>query len=280
MSKGIPLDSPSLSTHYLRMIPYGSDTVMSTGTGFLYEFEDEYFLITNGHNITRTNPEQTQRITSSAAFPVKILTKARTIPKDMPDSMGLSDLFTVSLYEDEDFKLPLWYVHPKHGYLVDVVAIPLSKKDLIPEHLRLFPINRFNFDSEYPLFVADDVYILGYPFNLDGSRELPIWKRGTVATEPSVDIDSLPKLLIDTASRSGMSGSPVIMQRTGIHGYNGKKMMGHEVIGAIRDFIGIYSGRIGAENEFKAQLGIVWRKEVIEEILTAKEKGAIDFQNI
>jgi hypothetical protein len=34
-------------------------------------------------------------------------------------------------------------------------------------------------------------------------------------------------------------------------------------------FLGVYSGRLG-EDEFKAQLGIVWKKEVIEEIITGK----------
>ena len=51
-------------------------------------------------------------------------------------------------------------------------------------------------------------------------------------------------------------------------------------IGMIRSFLGVYSGRIGAEDNFKAQLGIVWKKTVIEEILAAKKRSSIDFQNI
>lgn len=33
------------------------------------------------------------------------------------------------------------------------------------------------------------------------------------------------------------------------------------------EFIGVYSGRIGADDEFKAQLGKVWKKRVIDEII-------------
>jgi len=46
------------------------------------------------------------------------------------------------------------------------------------------------------------------------------------------------------------------------------------IIGRIRNFIGIYSGRIG-DDELKAQLGIVWKARVISEIIGAKKFGEI-----
>jgi hypothetical protein len=49
-------------------------------------------------------------------------------------------------------------------------------------------------------------------------------------------------------------------------------VMGSEVIGRIRNFMGIYSGQIG-KDELKAQLGIVWKARVIEEIIDAKALG-------
>ncbi len=281
MQKGIDLSSPSLSTHYLRMVPYGSNTVMSTGTGFLYEYENEIFIITNGHNLTRTNPQLTKRIVDSAAFPVKIKSKTRSAYSGSPNYYGLSEFFIVDLYEDEDFKIPKWYVHPEKGYLIDVVAIPLEKKDNIPSHIRCFPINNFEFDTQFEPLVSDDVFILGYPFDITDALELPIWKRGTIATEPFIDIDKLPKFYVDTASRSGMSGSPVIMKRNGLHGIGSdNKLTGSEFFGIVQKFIGIYSGRIGADDEFKAQLGIVWKEKVILEILSARQIGSIDFQKI
>ena len=280
MQKGINIDSPSLSTHYLRMIPYGSDITMSTGTGFLYEYENEIFIITNGHNVTRTNPQLTQRIINSAAFPIKIKSKVRAAYSENQNLYRLTDYFTVDLYEDEDFKTPKWYVHPENEYLIDVIAIPLAKKDEIPAHIKYFPINKFNFDRQFEPLVSDDVFILGYPFDISDALELPIWKRGTIATEPFFDIDKLPKFYVDTASRSGMSGAPVIMRRNGLHGIGGDKLTGSEIFGAIQNFVGIYSGRIGADDEFKVQLGIVWKEKVIEEILAARRIGNIDFQKV
>lgn len=280
MKQGLNLDSPSLSTHFLRMIPFGSESVMSTGTGFIYEDKDELFLITNGHNVTRTNPQQTRRIINSAAFPVKINIKARATSIENPNMIGLTDFISVNLYDDDDFTKPNWFVHPDKKYLIDVIAIPLIKKEKIPSHLKFFPINNFSFDKKYGLEVADDLFILGYPFNLTGGAELPIWKRGTLASEPFIDMDKLPKMFVDTATRSGMSGSPVIMQRIGIHGMINGEFKDDSLIGRIRNFVGIYSGRIGADNEFKAQLGIVWKERVINEILSTKVKGGIDFQKV
>ena len=276
----LKLGSPTFATHYLRMIPFGSENVMSTGTGFVYEYENYLYLITNGHNLTRLNPQQTERIIKSAAFPTSIKTKARFIREDNPDIIGITDLLIIDLYEDKEFKKPTWFIHPEKGYLIDVVAVPIESCEKIPKNIKFFPINKFEFDTEYPPEIADDVFILGYPFNITGKLELPVWKRGTIASEPVINIDGLPKMFVDTATRPGMSGSPVIMRRTGIHGYDGIKTNGKEIFGTIHNFIGIYSGRIGAEDEFKAQLGIIWREEVIMEILKAKKKSDIKFQMI
>ena len=85
-------------------------------------------------------------------------------------------------------------------------------------------------------------------------------------------------MLVDTASRSGMSGSPVILTRTGIHNSHEGKLTTESFIGTVSSFVGVYSGRVGPKHETEAQLGIVWRKEVIEEILVAKRWGTTDFQ--
>jgi hypothetical protein len=165
---------------------------------------------------------------------------------------------------------PLWYEHPQHGKSVDVVVIPVSER--ICTNYRLFPINAIEFDRNYKEEVADESFVIGYPFAETTHLQLPIWKRASIASEPDLDLDQLPKLLIDTATRSGLSGSPVVMQRVGLHGMQGGVMTGSKVIGRIRNFIGLYSGRIG-KDELKAQLGIVWKARVIEEIIDAKALG-------
>lgn len=277
---GMNLKSPSLCTHYLRMIPYGTDSVMSTCTGFCYEFENEIYLITNGHNVTRLNPETKQRISNSAAFPIKIHTKVRLIKTGEPSLMGLpKDYVTIDLYEDDEYKTPAWFIHPQKGYDIDVIAIPWVKKSEIPSAVKLFPINNLDLDDRFGVFAGDDAFILGYPFDLTSGYELPIWKRATIATEPFVNINDLPLMYVDTASRSGMSGSPVLIERSGLHGGDGKSVP-FEIMGTIRSFVGVYSGRLGAKDNLDAQLGLVWKEQVILEIIKGGFKSSVDFQAI
>jgi S1-C subfamily serine protease len=56
----VDLESLSLASHYLRMIPDGVDNPLATGTGFIYEYDKSLYLITNAHNVTRVNPETNQ----------------------------------------------------------------------------------------------------------------------------------------------------------------------------------------------------------------------------
>jgi hypothetical protein len=275
----VSLDSLSLASIPLRMVAGPENATMATGTGFLFDFKGYLYLITNAHNITRVNPATKERTTCYIAFPEKIVYFIRRIISDDPFKMVAFEL-EAPLYSDSEMLCPLWYEHPKFGYDVDVVALPLFSKIEIPADVRIFPINSFDLEDRFPLEASDDVFILGYPYSIDGDKKLPIWKRGSIATEPAIDIDGLPKLLIDTASRPGMSGSPVIFQRTGIHGFNLDKLSGEEIIGRIRGFVGVYSGRIVARDPLDAQLGVVWKSTVISEILESKTIGGIEFQSV
>lgn len=275
---GVKEDSLSLCSHYLRMKFEETNTLLATGTGFIYEYNDQYFLITNGHNLTGVNPETNKKLSQHGGFPTIITTKARIIVESDKKRMGSFD-FTIDLYDDDDFIKPRWLIHPKHGYNVDVIALPIEFKKNINEEIKLFPINRFEFDKSFIPEVSDDVFILGFPLDINGGKDLPIWKKGTIATEVGIDIDGLPKILIDTATRSGMSGSPVIYRRTGYH-KSPTNNIKDDIFGTIRDFLGIYSGRIGAEDNFKSQLGIVWKKNVIQEILEGNVNGTIEFQKL
>ena len=51
-----------------------------------------------------------------------------------------------------------------------------------------------------------------------GGAMFPIWKRGSIASEPEIPIDGKPMFYIDTATRQGMSGAPVFAQTSGFWG--------------------------------------------------------------
>ncbi|OYV31971.1 MAG: hypothetical protein B7Z81_13455 [Acidocella sp. 20-61-6] len=121
------------------------------------------------------------------------------------------------------------------------------------------------------ILIGSDIFILGFPLGFAITGLLPVWKRGSVATEIDFDVNGLPSFIIDTATREGMSGSPVIARQFG--GYTDTN---HNVImgsGPANKFLGVYSGRyVGGIDE--AHLGIVWKAAVIDEIIDAPALGS------
>ncbi|TCP01663.1 hypothetical protein [Rubrivivax gelatinosus] len=260
-------DPISLTTHHLHLCFRPTDAVLSSGTGFIYEKAGTSYLVTNWHNVTGRNPLDGACLSETLAVPDMVSTMFRA-----KGNAGTSRRENLPLYKDEAMQEPLWLCHPVHGRGVDVVAILLPIE--IIDQYQLFPINRIEFDASFRTEVADDAFVVGYPFSDITYLQLPIWKRASVASEPDVDLEQLPKIFIDTATRSGLSGSPVVMQRVGLHGVSGGKLTGSEIIGRIRNFIGVYSGRIG-KDESKAQLGIVWKARVIDEIIDGGVHGDV-----
>jgi hypothetical protein len=150
--------------------------------------------------------------------------------------------------------------------MVDVIALPLPNMPGGDLH----PINELS-AVKMRVTVGADAFILGYPFAI-GRALLPVWKRASIASEPHVSIDHLPYFFADTASRAGMSGSAVILRTWGSYvDENGNLGLDPRTYSR---FLGVYSGRIGAEDELKAQLGIVWRAEVIEQIIQGGRRGS------
>ena len=265
MKNVITPDRISLTTHHLHMVCKGTNSVLSSGTGFVYKHDDRCYLITNWHNVSGRNPMSGECLEATGAVPDAVSTLFR-------DKLQPSNCMreTIDIYSDSQMLEPTWYGHPSHGHAVDVVAVPLAVK--VCDTYRLFPINEINLDGEFKEEVADEAFVVGYPFSATPYLQMPIWKKASIASEPDINIDGLPKFLIDTATRPGLSGSPVIMQRSGIHGMKDGKMVPESSIGTIRNFVGVYSGRVGVD-ELKAQLGIVWKARVVKEILQAKQLG-------
>jgi|26BtaG_2_1085354.scaffolds.fasta_scaffold00059_42 S1-C subfamily serine protease len=273
MTKKLNIIKPDYLSLVTQQVAIGFEetgTIFSTGSSFFYEFNERTFLITNWHNVTGRNPITKEPLSKShAGIPDIFITYLR-----LKEKSGHAELNTIKLYNDNEMTKPKWLIHPEHKEKVDVVAIEIDKE----EKYVYSSINKADFDDDIPPEVGDECFVIGYPFEDFRYLGLPIWKKASIATEPSVNEDQLPKLLIDTATRPGLSGAPVIYQRIGIHkaGPNGQ-LNNDSLIGRIRGFLGIYSGRIG-KGELQAQLGIVWKEKVILEIIEGNLKSDIEFQ--
>ena len=230
-------------------------TELAVGTAFFYRRNSELFLVSNWHNLSGRDPG----------------TK-----KPLADHGGVPD--TVSCYlclnspfiqlEWCDFALfkdgaPAWYHHPLLGSGIDIGVLPVW----LSEEFRAVVLNEIH-TERMTLRVSHDVYVLGYPLGMMNSHGLPVWKRASVASEPGT---SEPKYLVDTATRSGMSGSPVVFRYRGFYknDQTDKGIANDDWFGEGDMFVGVYSGRIGASS-IEAQLGVVWKPHLIDEIIDGR----------
>jgi hypothetical protein len=263
----IPQIREALSWVPLKVKPTANGNEMSVATGFFYLHNSREFLITNYHVVSGLHPDTGKLIHSSGFCPDALVLGVATDAENHPETGAQALQWqwkSLALYFNNDPSKPVWTEHPKFGSRFDAVAIPLkglegtlitaaNSVSLQLDNLRVYP--------------SMDAFVLGYPRGMSGGGHFPIWKRATIATEPDFDLDGLPRFYIDTATREGMSGSPVYAQEVGYWLPEGETDQSKAVIGKGRRFVGVYSGRLNAEDEFKAQLGIVWKESALIDLL-------------
>jgi hypothetical protein len=230
------------------------DSTIAIATGFIWKHEKDNFLVSNWHVMSGLDPKTHQPIDSFSSTPDRVRMWLHS--KD-----HLNRAVQVELQLLNNQGRPLWKEHKIHGSKIDVAILKMPSL----YDYRLFPINDFDF-SDFTIEVTQDVFIIGFPKGISGGGIFPVWKRGSIASEPEIDIDNLPKLIIDSATREGMSGSPVIVQFTGYHQAISGQLTLNDWIGKGWGILGVYSGRYKSD-EFEAQLGIVWKSRVIDEII-------------
>jgi hypothetical protein len=277
-----------------------NSTNLAIGTAFIYLHKEKPYLVTNWHNITGRDPSSLKSKHSQSAIPNRLYIQIPSVNLDL-ESFSIQWIkHEVKIYADQG-DCPVhatWYEHPRHSHDVDVVVIPLDRDEVFDIRKSMLYIQssdskQGSVDIKTAICAANDpdlnlkqvmlrpsldVFVLGFPRGMTGGANFPVWKRGSIASEPDIDIDGLPKIFIDTATREGMSGSPVYLYQTGRWISEEKDQLGNHkaVLGEGRRFIGVYSGRVGADS-FQAQLGIVWKASVVEEIIDAATLGQSSF---
>jgi len=251
-----------------------------TATGFLWREGDFLFLVTNLHNFTGWDYGRGRALSPTGMTPDAVKLQLEIVLKvhgDVNETTGL--LVTYPILDEGG--APFWLWHPVHGDRVDVAVLPLGPSpfsELLdhrdpPATLATVAVNAHPGWIDYEVEAGDDAFVLGFPHGLHGGGGLPIWKRASIASEPDFDIDGLPKLLVDTATRPGMSGSPVIAVRRGWTQPRGGAIA-DSVVGQADQFLGVYSGRLG-DDPMGLQLGIVWKARLISEIIAGGQVGRL-----
>jgi Trypsin-like peptidase domain len=160
-----------------------------------------------------------------------------------------------------------WRMHPD-GQAIDIVALEIDLSKIKPPVVKGF-ISRLQTNHSAIAQVGADVFILGFPQDLTPTGSLPIWKRGSIATEPAGFPNGEPSFWIDSATREGMSGSPVFLRRPGVYAFDNPVVMSETRLVASDHlaFCGIYSGRMKSTDALDSQIGKVWRPECIEQVI-------------
>jgi hypothetical protein len=258
----------------VKIEPMFNETKLSDATGFFLTGDLEgklvLWLATNWHVLSGRHAEKPHRpLDRNCCLPNKL---RLTLHSEVDENGNKVPVFLqeqfISLYDDDGNAV--WYQHCD-GPLIDIAVINVGSAF---DKAKVFGINQLASDYDMLIEIGNEVFILGYPLGFEFHKKMPIWKRGSIACEAYYETaETQSKILIDATTRSGMSGSPVIM-RAKTHYISeepGKIIM---KANATR-FIGIYSSRPAPvsnssphESDGRHELGFVYKSGVAQEVIT------------
>jgi Trypsin-like peptidase domain len=312
MTDAIPIDfipGNKLSYATTRIEVLCNDNVISFGTGFVLKYAKTYGLVTNWHVLSGRNPITGGLLSKHAAIPDKIKFHVTVVTQECLADGRLS---TTLYFKPIQMALQnngknIWGEITKNGYIIDVALIPLNdiveelnEKNTILAHIdankvtlkrdfkpkkrkRLTNVTHENLSYYYPS-VGKDVFILGYPRGVELSGVFPIWKRGSVASEPQASISSNGHkydnlIYVDALIKEGMSGAPVIVLPNKGDIFVTDDGTNVEARDNEPHFVGVYAGRDGVtQEEYEFSIGRVWKAQTVTElfigIAKAKSQGA------
>lgn len=284
--------NPSNSVVHLTM-RYNKE-VLAVGSGVLYQKNDRFYIVTAWHNVTGRHPDTLKYLSNNGAVPNNVIAYISIRLYGDNYNEYLRRPITIPLVGD---MRSLYLIHSQSWPRVDVAAIPIYpyseylseyisstgekvtfRKKLIEkaegnglssdiESIQHFEsaISKIQVDFSQQLAASDDLFILGYPKGIIDYSGQPIWKRATVATSPTIGWGGQKKFLVDCASREGMSGAPTIF-----YSRKGNVQIGNSTycgLGQVAYFHGVYTGRLGSTSELEAQIGTIWQRSLVDEII-------------
>lgn len=251
------------------------ETDVGTGTGFFYRMAPDQnnvvhipVVITNRHVVVGAHKGQF------------LISHAR--PDGLPD-LSVHETFVFGNFSQ------LWFAHPDND--VDLCAMPIApiliraREAGISLFFRALDATMIPTQEELEdLSPIEDITMVGYPNGLwDSVHNMPIFRRGILATHPRLNWNGKPDFLIDAACFPGSSGSPVFLFNEG--GYISKggltlggtrlKLLGilyagpqHAATGEIQIVAVPIVDKPVAVTSIPNNLGIVVRATVIPELET------------
>lgn len=253
-----------------------NETTLGTASGFFWAKQGSpadrphYYLVTNWHVVTGVNPETGRTLNASGARPNKLI-----LEYWRDDGTHFTSLNSVISPAADRDQVP-FLEHPDVGQKIDIACVDLGQPDF-----RVKAVNDLC-KSTLDLVVGGDAFVVGHPTTMD-LQGTPLWKRASIASEPEIDVDGLPLILIDSLTSRGMSGSPVVQSRS----IGRAKGRGTVILAGAADYnlAGVYSGRAPDPDpqldtpepgRIGLQLGRCWKAELIDVIISGNRWAVLD----
>jgi hypothetical protein len=242
--------APDIQTHpasncSLRIEMRLGDRPLSVGTAFVVKTPVGHLLVTSRQNVTGYQYDSGDSLDRRAgAVPDRIVVWHHRAFK--PGHWRP----VVQALRDRDDK-PLWIEHPTWGAKADIVAIRLMERAVgALDPLAFHPYDILDRDPDLDFQPADRVSVVGFPLDLKVAGFNPVWSTGYIASEPQLDVQNLPVVLLDCRANQGLSGAPVISTQ----GQGNTKDL---------RLLGVYGGRVDSQSD----IARVWKTSAVVELL-------------
>ncbi len=223
--------SPCLVTMFNTKIPF------KVATGFFYSTKTKTYFITNNHVV-------------GGEFYINEYRKSHKsiiVPDDSLIKKISIRLYDTRIGKTFDVQIPIneksyiiFYSDSQNKQLMDAVAIPIN--DAIKIQLKgVYVLSNNDINNDLNLSPGMELFITGFPSDPDLNNIYPIWKRGTIASEPNLKEIGNYFFIIDATTRKGMSGSPVFIRGSIFN----TKQAPNTIYGGVETFlIGVYNSQL------------------------------------
>ncbi|MCX2745825.1 serine protease [Mangrovivirga sp. M17] len=246
-----PISGVNISVTKIEILDNDSMSI-GNASGFFFRHNGIKYLITNRHVVIDENED---------FYPKYLKIKLHTNKENPRQNIDIR----VNLYEDSK---PNWLEHKDYNEKeIDVIALPLNKltieKTIDFDSTIINFFSQENFLNNYTLSTFSNVIIVGYPLGFhDESNNLPVYRKGMVASSFKVDFEGDPYFLIDSNLHEGTSGSPVINSPHNLIIDN----MGNGIHTQKYILLGVHSAEHIVDKD-PLGLNVVWYPRVIIEII-------------
>lgn len=253
-----PFSRSSVQVNPIRLDQDGKEIARSNASGFFWNEHGKLLLFTNYHVVSGVNTITGMHLAGWVPNGCEISFFAES-PRPSENNRHQHALFRYKarIEFDDSMLTDAWHIHAR-GYSVDLAAISIDWQD---SNIAPVCLNLTGLVGEFDGQAGEDVFVIGYPEGQNFERGLPLWKRGSIATDPELDQRNLPQYYIDTIGNGGLSGSFVLLKKE-------VSLIGDSV-GRTRHkyaFAGVYAGRLGV-NGIENQVGRVFKASAVKDIV-------------